>query len=59
MTVDWRLIRRNDDIRHKITTTANRNVNKPFDAFTYSRPLSLKALCKERSNLLFIVLSNQ
>jgi hypothetical protein len=59
MTADWRLIRRNDATRHKITTTANGNVSKPFDAFTYSLSLSLKALCKERSNLLLIVLSNQ
>jgi hypothetical protein len=33
MTVDWGLIRRNEAMRHKIITAANRTVNRPFNNF--------------------------
>jgi hypothetical protein len=59
MMVDCMLIRRNEAIKHKTITIANRNANKPFNIFTCSLPPLLDAFIKEGSNLLFMALSNQ
>jgi hypothetical protein len=40
MTVEWMLIRRNEAMKHKVITTANRNAKRPFNTFIYSPPLS-------------------